>query len=261
MRSPAYQGCADRSDNFCARQDRFELTVEWRTPDGTSGVARKVETGNEESGLFYFFDPGNWELLVKVLDGCAINQRFWVFTAGTTDVDYLLKVEDRLTGKIRSYWNAPGRPPKRWPTSTPSPPACAAPGAARRRRLARRRQHCRRRSPAPGRRSSCTAAASGWKPTGPISWASRATAARRRWPAPARGCLWFFSPANWEVLVKVLDGCAINGHYWVLAAATTDVGYELRVAEPASGTVRTFRNPVGRASPAQIDLEAFACAR
>ncbi len=61
------------------------------------------------------------------------------------------------------------------------------------------------------------------------------------------------------MLIKVLDGCAINGHYWVLAAATTDVGYQLRVAEPARGREKVYRNRVGVRSPAQLDLEAFSC--
>jgi hypothetical protein len=84
-------------------------------------------------------------------------------------------------------------------------------------------------------------------------------------PTPLRsansGLFWFFSPDNWEVLVKVLDGCAINGHYWVLAAATTDVGYEIEVGEPGGGPPKTYTNPVGRPSPAQIDLAAFPCRR
>ena len=73
------------------------------------------------------------------------------------------------------------------------------------------------------------------------------------------GLFYFFSPDNWEMLVKVLDGCAINGHYWMLAAATTDVGYELRIRDTLGTASKTYRNPVGRASPAQIDLQAFSC--
>ncbi len=131
---PPTKGAPASDDNFCARQERFELTVEWKTPNGATGVARKVETGSQESGLFYFFDPNNWELLVKVLDGCGLNQRFWVFTAGTTDVEYLLKVEDRWTGKVRTYFNRAARPPRRPPTPTPSPPAPSRRRKARRRR-------------------------------------------------------------------------------------------------------------------------------
>lgn len=28
--------------------------------------------GTKDSGLFRFFDPDNWEVLIKVLDGCAV---------------------------------------------------------------------------------------------------------------------------------------------------------------------------------------------
>ena len=42
------------------------------------------------------------------------------------------------------------------------------------------------------------------------------------------GIFCFFSAANWE---KVLDGCGINGHYWVFAAATTDLEYTLTVTD------------------------------
>jgi len=58
---------------------------------------------------------------------------------------------------------------------------------------------------------------------------------------------------------EVLDGCAINNHYWVLAAATTNVGYDLSVSDSTSSATKTYRNPVGRASPATIDLQAFPC--
>lgn len=73
------------------------------------------------------------------------------------------------------------------------------------------------------------------------------------------GLFWFFSPANLELLVKMVDGCAFNGHYWVYAAATTDVEYHLRFTESASGAFRTFDNTLGTASPAFTSIEAFPC--
>ena len=43
------------------------------------------------------------------------------------------------------------------------------------------------------------------------------------------GLFWFFAPQNLELLVKMVDGCSFcNGHFWVYAAATTDVEYHLR---------------------------------
>ncbi len=72
------------------------------------------------------------------------------------------------------------------------------------------------------------------------------------------GLLWFFAPDNWEVLVKVLDGCALNGRYWVFAAATTNVEYSLVVTDTATGEEARYENPLGRASPATTDTQAFA---
>jgi CSLREA domain-containing protein len=72
------------------------------------------------------------------------------------------------------------------------------------------------------------------------------------------GLLWFFAPANWEFLVKVLDGCALGGHWWVFAAATTDVEYTLRVEDTTTGIVREYANPAGRLAAAVGDTEAFA---
>ena len=72
------------------------------------------------------------------------------------------------------------------------------------------------------------------------------------------GLFWFFTPTNLEMLVKVLDGCGINGHYWVFAAATTDVEYELTVRDSLTHESRTWRNPLGVASPAITDTAALA---
>ena len=60
------------------------------------------------------------------------------------------------------------------------------------------------------------------------------------------------------MLVKVLNGCALNNRYWVFAAATTDVGYTLRVTDTETGRIKTYTNQVGQAAPAITDTDAFA---
>jgi hypothetical protein len=69
-----------------------------------------VPFGSDDSGLLWFFHPDNWEMLVKVLDGCALNEHFWVFAAATTTVEYTLRVTDTATGEVREYLNAAGTP-------------------------------------------------------------------------------------------------------------------------------------------------------
>ena len=94
---------------LCLQDGRYEVEVRWRDFQGRTGKSRWVAAGTDDSGLLYFFDPDNWEMLVKVLNGCAINDRWWLFSSATTTVDYTLSVQDRLTGKVRNYVNALGR--------------------------------------------------------------------------------------------------------------------------------------------------------
>ena len=65
---------------LCLNRGRFRVEVAWEA-DGASGSGRAVPGASADSGLFWFFGPDNWELMVKVLDGCALNGRYWVFSA------------------------------------------------------------------------------------------------------------------------------------------------------------------------------------
>ena len=60
-------------------------------------------------------------------------------------------------------------------------------------------------------------------------------------------------------MVKVLDGCGLNSHYWVFAAAATDVEYTLKVTDTTTGVAREYRNALGERSPAVNDTSAFLC--
>ena len=72
------------------------------------------------------------------------------------------------------------------------------------------------------------------------------------------GLFYFFNPDNWELLVKVLDGCGVNGHWWVFFAATTNVEFELRVTDTSTGEVVPYANPLGHRADAVTDTAAFA---
>jgi hypothetical protein len=37
---------------------------------------------------------------VKVVDGGVVNQRFWIFVGGLTDVEYDLQITDAVTGAV-----------------------------------------------------------------------------------------------------------------------------------------------------------------
>lgn len=109
--SPVGQPCVPDDTTLCFLDDRFRVTVEWRTAFGTSGPGRVVPVGGSaRSGLFWFFAPDNWEMLVKVLEGCPVNDHFWVFAASATSVEWTLTVEDTAAGEFATYTNPLGRP-------------------------------------------------------------------------------------------------------------------------------------------------------
>ena len=57
------------------------------------------------TGYFWFFDPANIEMVVKVLNGCGINQSEWVFGGGLTNVAVTLTVVDSQTRETKTYNN------------------------------------------------------------------------------------------------------------------------------------------------------------
>ena len=71
--------CVADAETLCLQDSRYAVDVEWRTADGGSGAASVVRSGTNDSGLFWFFGRDNWEILIKVLDGCALNGHVWVF--------------------------------------------------------------------------------------------------------------------------------------------------------------------------------------
>ena len=101
---PQVQGTCDPGPTtLCLGEGRFRLEVEWETPEG-QGAGRGVGL-TADSGYFWFFDPANVEVLVKVLDGCPANGRHWVFAAGLTNTRVVLRVTDTTTGSARTYVN------------------------------------------------------------------------------------------------------------------------------------------------------------
>ncbi|MDE2923060.1 MAG: hypothetical protein OYL92_15195 [Acidobacteriota bacterium] len=79
------------------------------------------------------------------------------------------------------------------------------------------------------------------------------------WASGQAGILWFFDRGNAEVLVKVLDGCAHNGHRWVFVAPVTDLEFNLWVTGP-NGKRWTHSNRQGSTASTKSDTRAFRCA-
>ncbi|MCG8460523.1 MAG: pullulanase-type alpha-1,6-glucosidase [Holophagales bacterium] len=109
------QPCQAGPITLCLGQDgRFEVVLTWRDFDGNEGAGQAVDLGRQDSGLLWFFDEDNLEMLVKVLDACELESfgNFWVSFAATTDVAFTLTVTDTETGAEWRYENPLGEIPR-----------------------------------------------------------------------------------------------------------------------------------------------------
>ena len=103
--------CLPDATTHCLNDGRFQVRVEWATPQGTEGPGFAI-LPSDDSGEFWFFNADNTELIVKVLDACEIEgfNSFWVFAAGLTDVEVVITVLDTESLQIRTYENPLSRP-------------------------------------------------------------------------------------------------------------------------------------------------------
>src|ERR1700730_15002616 len=103
--------CSADAHKLCLNHSRFAVTAGWQgTPLGPVALATAVPL-TDESGYFWFLEPGNIEVVVKVLNACADPwNAYWVFAAGLTNLGVTIDVTDALTGAHQSYTNLFGTP-------------------------------------------------------------------------------------------------------------------------------------------------------
>ena len=243
-----FGGCVPTDTRLCLNGDRFQVEVAWKNPfDGSTGSGHRVPL-TDDTGAFWFFGESNLELLVKVLDGRAVNGNFWVYSGSLSNVEYTITITDTVTGRVRTYHNAPFQ----FSSLADVEAFPASEGA-----IGRAKRAGTVTANASGAITSLGIAghfAAQIQFTDPRTGAAGQAAAV---PLTAdTGAFWFFDPANLEVMVKVLDGRAINGKFWVFFGALSDVDYTLTVTDTETGQQKTYHNPQGTLA-SRADTQAF----
>ncbi|HET9229013.1 MAG TPA: hypothetical protein VFR31_20210 [Thermoanaerobaculia bacterium] len=90
------------------RNGRFRVTAEFSTAAGEAPLPAQGATLTDDTAYLWFFDQNNVEVFLKVVNGCPVNDRFWVFAAGLTNVEVRITVEDTQTGTQKVYVNPRG---------------------------------------------------------------------------------------------------------------------------------------------------------
>jgi ELWxxDGT repeat protein len=281
--------CQPSATALCLSGGRFKVEAFWQDFQGNSGAGQAVAlTG--DTGTFWFFSPDNVEVIVKVLDGRALNGSFWVFYGALSNVQYWLTITDTQTGVARRYLNPLGALASVGDTSAFGPHGATSPGdpAAAAAPAIRRSQAVR----AAGAAASAAAVARSVpledEPAAASAASSRAArppcrpgrselclkggrfALTARWKdfsgrtgtgmavplTEETGYFWFFAADNVETVIKVIDGRSLNGHFWVFFGALSDVQYTLTVTDTVTGAVKTYSNPAGQFASV-ADTSAF----
>ena len=263
-------GCADDAV-LCV--GGFEVEVEWTAADGRTGrgVAERLTA---ESGDFWFFDPANIEMVIKVLDGCRINGHYWVFAAGLTDVGVTTTVRDLRSGLEMSWTNPQGalfEPIADAEAFATCGSASSASAVSPMRLSGAPLESGASSNVGQSQTDDAAGSACAESETALCLQGSRYQV-RANWQAGEQGgeamgmprtadtgMFWFFNPDNVELIVKVLDGCALNGHRWVLMGGLTDVGVDISVTDSETGETKNYGNPGGSPFRTMFDVAAFAC--
>ncbi|MFP5287277.1 MAG: hypothetical protein ACLGI9_16175, partial [Thermoanaerobaculia bacterium] len=229
--------------SLCLNGDRFVAEVSWRDFQGNSGTGRAVSLTND-TGYFWFFDPANVELVVKVLDGRGLNNSFWVFYGSLSSVQYTLKITDTATGKVRTYQNPSGKMASAADTGAFAAGSSVAASVVEEVSEPVELETAEAATCVPGPSEICLDG----RFRVSLSWKTQGSqGAGQAVPLTSdTGYFWFFQPSNVEVVVKVLDGRGLNGHFWVFYGALTNVEYTITVVDTQTGERATYTNPPGR---------------
>jgi hypothetical protein len=103
------QFCDSSPSVLCLNNRRFKVRATFAASNGQAGAAQ-AERFTDQTGYFWFFGRDNVEAVVKVLDGCSLNNRFWVFAGGLTDVNTVITVTDTENNIDKTYSNPQGTP-------------------------------------------------------------------------------------------------------------------------------------------------------
>ncbi len=99
-----YAACARAVDRVCLAGD-YAIAVDYMDSAGNWVRGAPQKKLSESAAVFYFFDPDNAEVLVKLLDACGLTGHRWLYSAPATDLAYRVTVYTPVDG-VPHVWTA-----------------------------------------------------------------------------------------------------------------------------------------------------------
>ena len=108
--------CTPDADTACHLAGRFRVEVHWATAAAAGSAAVMSFAGqraaSDQSSFWWFFQPTNFEMGVKMVDACSAFGSYWVFVSGLTNQAFEVTVTDTVNGNVRTFVNPAGTYPQ-----------------------------------------------------------------------------------------------------------------------------------------------------
>jgi len=248
--------CKPDRFTLCLMGKRFRVQVAWTNQfDGSSGGGLAIPS-TDSTGFFYFTDPSNYELIVKILNFSPVIK---VFYGELTDLHFTITITDTSNGTVKTYQNTPGdcgAIDENAFTAAAAAAALASPGE-------------------PGEQvgglGSGSAGGGGTRPAATaiekggtcapssgtlcllnrrfavqVSWMNQfngtSGTGSRRSLSDQSGLFTFTDPTDVELVMKMVDFGNRTAFFY---GALSDLEYDITVHDTIGGTTKTYHNPAG----------------
>ena len=237
---PGNVGGVCRPDKFtlCLLSHRFRVQVNWQNQfDGSSGGGSAIAS-SDNTGFFYFTDPSNYELMVKILNfGTVIK----VFYGELTDLHFTITVTDTSNGTVKTYQNTAGDCGG-IDANAFTAAAAAVPGAKRGAGLG---------SGATPKRGSCAPSSTTLclldrRFAVNVSWMNQfdgsSGVGKPRNLSDQSGLFTFTDPTVVELVMKMVDFGDRTAFFY---GTLSNLEYDITVTDTIGGTTKTYHNAAG----------------
>lgn len=100
--------CVAGPTTACILNGRFKVEISWTDFQAVTRAANVASVGTSDSALFYFGNNvNNWEFLIKAVNACSFNSKYWIFFAAATNVGYTVTVTDTQAGGPPKVYSNP----------------------------------------------------------------------------------------------------------------------------------------------------------
>ncbi|HXO26890.1 MAG TPA: hypothetical protein VOA80_06075 [Thermoanaerobaculia bacterium] len=224
--------CKPDKFTLCLMSKRFRVQVAWTNQfDGSSGSGLVIPS-TDSTGFFYFTDPSNYELIVKILNFAPVIK---VFYGELTDLQFAITVTDTSNGTAKTYRNTPGDCGAIDENAFMTAAAAAAAPAAK---AIEKRGTC-----AP---SSSTLCLLDRRFAVQVSWMNQFDGASgtgsQRSLSDQSGLFSFTDPTDVELVMKMVDFGDRTAFFY---GALSDLEYDITVHDTIGGSTKTYHNPAG----------------